>query len=139
MAINNYLRSPYLGTFIAGRLDHTPLPYPVKPLQVGEDTCMVYEIPETDMPKILNKVNPRNEHRKAEDLMFDELKGECFKWKQAVVLWYRNTNLLVSPFFVESGANVDWISKWHSGIQKSKIPLICNGNTDRSKKTSNKT
>lgn len=136
MSINNYLRNPEFESDFAGYLDHTPLPYPMIPLQVGEDVCMVYEIPENEMQKILNKVNPYQK-RNAEDLMFDELIGECFKWKQAIVLWYRSTNLLVSPFFVKSGANIHWIRKWHSGIQKSKIPLICNGNKVRNKKTSN--
>ena len=126
MGINNYLRNPEFEIDFAGRLDHTELPYEKKPLTVGEDVCMVYDIPESDMQKILNKVNPYGTKRQADDLMFDELKGECFKWKQAIVLWYRNTNLLVSPFFVESGANLHWIIKWRPGIQKSKIPLICN-------------
>ena len=93
MSINNYLRNPEFESDFAGYLDHTPLSYPMIPLQVGEDVCMVYEIPENEMQKILNKVNPYQK-RNAEDLMFDELIGECFKWKQAIVLWYRNTNLL---------------------------------------------
>lgn len=137
MGINNYLRNPEFDIDFAGRLDHTELPYPMKPLQVGEDECMVYEIPEEDMPKVLNMVNPY-ERRNAEDLMFDELKGECFKWKQAIVIRHRNTNLLVSPFFAECGANLHWIREWHPGIQKSRIPLICNGHKDQNKTTSNK-
>ena len=83
MSINSYLRNPEFESDFAGYLDHTPLSYPMIPLQVGEDVCMVYEIAEPEMQKILNKVNPYQK-RNAEDLMFDEFNPQDYPWPTIV-------------------------------------------------------
>ena len=124
MGVNNFLRCAFIELQVAGYLDHTALPYPMKPLQVGEDVCMVYEIPQENMQEVLNKVHPHQGRKNAEDLMFDIFNGKTFRWKEAMVLWHKNTNLLVSPYFVESGTCFYDIKKWHPGIEKNGFPRI---------------
>lgn len=124
MSEKNYLRWSFIELQVAGYTDHIPLPYPMKPLQVGEDMCMVYEIPEEDMQTVLNKVQAHHGRKNAEDLMFDIFNGKTFQWKEAMVLWHKNTNLLVSPYFVESGTCFFDIIKWHEGIKKNDFSRI---------------
>ena len=127
MGINNYLRSPSLNFYISSRPDQAELPFPKKTLQVGEDSCMVYyDIPEKKMQWVLDRCQQSPDNRlHPEDLMFDLFAGKSFKWKDCMVLWHRNANVIASPYFVESGAFAGWFCvPWRPGIQPWGIPNI---------------
>ena len=69
---------------------------------------MKYDIPEEDMQSVLDEINPLLNvvTLNAEETRFDLFRSRSFKLKNCMVLWYRNTNLIVSPWFVEYGATL---------------------------------
>ena len=108
MSEKNYLRCADIELHIGRENNHRKLPYPLTELQVGEDKCIKYDIPEEDMQSVLDEINPLQNvvTLNAEETRFDMFRSRSFKLKNCMVLWYRNTNLIVSPWFVEYGATL---------------------------------
>ena len=124
MSVKNYLRSTSVSLYIASIEYQEELPFPMKPLQVGDDQCMVYyDIPEEKMQWALNHSSHDNLYK--EEIMFDMFVGKKFKWKDAIILRYKNINIVASPYFVESGATLlSDICKWFRGAKSWGFPNI---------------
>ena len=73
-----------------GRMD-----FPTREVKVGEDTCLVYDIPPERMQEALDKANPH--------------KGEVFfpveyyNYRKAIILYAFGYNFIVKPNFFETG------------------------------------
>ena len=124
--VKNYLRSASVKLLIFSRRNQPELPFPMKPLQVGDDTCLVYEgIPEEKKQWILDHAAALSTRRiRVDDWIFDEYQGSRFQGRDCLILRYQNTNIIVSPFFVESGVSFMDFLPWRPGIQKSRTPNI---------------
>ena len=116
--IKDYLHSPDIRLSKSNDNNHRLLPYPMHDLQVGEDLCQVYEIPESEMQAVLDEINPHHliETLNAEDLYLDAMKDETFLLKQAMIIRFEDTNLIVSPWFAEYGSSWHWCLKWRPGL-----------------------
>ena len=121
----NYLRNPDIRWVKKWENNHRLLPYPLHDLQVGEDVCQVYEIPESEMQLVLSEINPAHgiADIDAEDLYFDGLKNETFQAKKAMIIRWEETNHIVSPWFVEYGSSWIWCVKWRPGLKGIGVPL----------------
>ena len=124
--VKNYLRSASVKLFLYPRKNQPELPFPMKSLQVGDDVCLVYEgIPEEKKQWVLDHVAALSTHRiKVDDWIFDEYQGKRFQGRDCLILRYQGMNIIVSPFFVESGVSFMDFLPWRPGIQKSRIPNI---------------
>ena len=108
----NFLRSP---SFLFFRDDNCrkKLPYPTHEVKVGEDKCLVYDIPKEKMQEVLDYVNPLKgqitfpiKSRKKVALSSDN-KKYCFG--SAFIVYYKRHNYIVPPpFFVDGSTAMGW-------------------------------
>lgn len=86
----------------------TKLNYPTHLLQVGEDVCEEYEIPEEDMQEMLNTVYPLadEDHIDANQRMLDFSTSKVFLAKEFKVIWHHGVNILVTPCFSKTGGHI---------------------------------
>ena len=93
-AKKNFLRHPWFKVCrddsMKGRMD-----FPTREVKVGEDTCLVYDIPPERMQEALDKANP--------------FKGEVFfpvqyyNFGKAIILYAFGYNFIVKSTFFETG------------------------------------
>lgn len=89
------------------------LPYKAN-TKVGKDgvTYSYYDIPAEDRQKILDKLNPFEANLSIDDEMYCLHERKKFKVGDYYVIRYANRNMLVSPYFFESGGMVvDWVNE----------------------------
>lgn len=84
------------------------LPYPLK--KSGIDGIEIYEIPEEMKEKVLDELYPFLPCPSLSHRRRDLHLGKTFEVSQFMVVRERRMNLLVSPFYLESGGTViDWV------------------------------
>ena len=87
----NYLRDVWFRTrddSMKGLMD-----FPTREVNVGEDTCLVYEIPPEKLQEALDKANPYKG-----DLFFP---AKCYS--KAIIIYFHGYNFIVKPNFFETG------------------------------------
>lgn len=116
----SYLRNPDITLNKTREHTHRLLPYPTHVMQVQDETCQVYEIPEEKMQEVLDEINPwrflKNEKLNAEDMYYDGHKNRRFRLKKALIIRFERTNHIVSPWFASHGSSWLWIVKWRRGM-----------------------
>ncbi len=86
------------------------LPYPTQSRPAAWGTMEVYEIPEKDKAVILAALFPFLPVPSLEDTMFDLHAEKTFRVSEFLVVRDFGMNMLVSPYYPESGGTViDWI------------------------------
>ena len=86
------------------------LPYPTRTVQIQSETIEVYVIPEEKKAEVLEKLYPFIPVPALDEEMLDIHAEKKFKVKDFCVTREGRMNLLVSPYYFESGGTViDWI------------------------------
>ena len=64
--------------------DHRKLPHPLTELQIGDDRCMKYDIPEEDMQAVSDEINPLQGvvELNADETRFDMFSQQEFQVKK---------------------------------------------------------
>ena len=107
----NYLRDYY---FHFWRSDDCKgkLPFPAHEVQVGEDKCLVYDIPKERMQEALDMANPLkgiiqfpvNRKRR---VLFSDDDTKYWYFRQAFIIYYKRYNYIVPPTFFKDGATAE--------------------------------
>jgi hypothetical protein len=85
------------------------LPFPTKTIQLQNDTIEVYIIPEEKKAEVLKKLYPFIPVPSLDDEMLDIHADKKFIVRDFCVTREGQMNLLVSPYYFESGGTViDW-------------------------------
>ncbi len=81
-----------------------PLPYPLNPLRMaaGPDE-QVYDIPEEAKAAVFGEVWPFHGCPALEDERFDIHENKVFVFRDAQIIRYKGRNLMVSPYYAQSG------------------------------------
>ncbi len=86
------------------------LSYPTRTVQVGRDAVEEYLIPEGDKAAVLKQLYPFKPLPSLDDVMVDLHAEKKFTVKDFRVTREAGMNMLVSPFYFESGGTViDWV------------------------------
>ena len=86
------------------------LPFPTRTVQIQGATIEVYIIPEEKKAEVLKKLYPFIPVPSLDEEMLDIHAGKKFKVQHFCVTREGRMNLLVSPYYFESGGTViDWI------------------------------
>lgn len=101
----NYLRLPHF-RIVRYKDNQGKLPYPTHEVVVGEDKCLVYDIPRNMMQKALDKANafkglriyPANKKRRVP--LTD---GKYYYFHQAIIIYFKRHNYILPPMFFETG------------------------------------
>lgn len=95
---------------IAGRSPE--LPYPLKEVECADGTVQrIYQIPDADKAGVLADLYPFDGGAPSiDDTLYDIHERKAFKVRDFLVIRWCDGNLLVSPYFPQSGGMlVDWI------------------------------
>ena len=87
-----------------------PLPFPTRPLKVGESTVEEYLIPDDKKGEVLQQLYPFNPVPALGAVMLDIHEEKLFRVGEFRVLRGGSMDWLVSPYFPVSGGTViDWV------------------------------
>ena len=80
------------------------LPYPLRPLEMAFGPAeQVYDILEEARAEVLQNVWPFMACPGMDDEQFDLHESKYFRFREAQVIRYKGRNLMVSPFYAQSG------------------------------------
>ena len=104
-ASGNYLRLPHFKS-IRYKDNQGKLSYPTHEVMVGEDKCLVYDIPREKMQDALDKANafkgmrvyPVDKKRRVP--LTD---GKYYYFRQAIIIYYKRHNYILPPMFFKTG------------------------------------
>lgn len=88
------------------------LPYPLKEVECADGTVQrIYQIPDADKAGVLADLYPFDGGAPSiDDTLYDIHERKAFKVRDFLVIRWCGGNLLVSPYFPQSGGMlVDWI------------------------------
>ena len=86
------------------------LPFPTRPLQVHGAVVEEYIIPNDKRQELLEQLYLFTPVPSLDEEMYDIHEGELFRVGDYRVTWEDDQNLLVSPYYPESGGTViDWM------------------------------
>ena len=93
------------------------LPFPTRPLKVGDDIVEEYIIPDDKKQEVLEQLYLFDPVPSLDDTLFDLHEGKTFTVRDYRVTWERGENWLVSPYYPSSGGTViDWLPPdWDQG------------------------
>jgi hypothetical protein len=86
------------------------LPFPTKPLRIGDDVVEEYIIPDDKKQEVLQQLYLFDGVPSLDEERFDLHEGKTFVIRDFRVTWERGRNWLVSPYYPSSGGTViDWM------------------------------
>ncbi|MBM3296150.1 MAG: hypothetical protein FJY83_00955 [Candidatus Aminicenantes bacterium] len=86
------------------------LPYPRRRVQAAWGEVEVYEIPDEEKKRVLEKLCPFRPVPNLGMLMEDIHSGKTFRVREFMVTREGKMNVLAAPFYLESGGTViDWV------------------------------
>jgi hypothetical protein len=86
------------------------LPFPTKPLRIGEDVVEEYIIPDDKKQEVLRELYFFDGVPSLDEERFDLHEGKTFVIRDFRVTWENGRNWLVSPYYPSSGGTViDWM------------------------------
>ena len=86
------------------------LPFPTRPLEVGDDVVEEYIIPDDKKQQVLEELYLFDPVPSLGEERFDLHEGKTFIVRDFRVTWERGRNWLVSPYYPSSGGTViDWL------------------------------
>lgn len=86
------------------------LPFPTKPMDVGNGTVEEYVIPEDKRQEVLDALYLFVPVPSLDAVMYDIHEGKTFVVREFRVTWENGQNWLVSPYYPASGGTViDWM------------------------------
>jgi hypothetical protein len=90
------------------------LPFPTKPLRIGDDVVEEYIIPDDKKQEVLQQLYFFDGVPSLDEERFDLHEGKTFVIRDFRVTWERGHNWLVSPYYPSSGGTViDWMpAEW---------------------------
>lgn len=112
----NYLRLPYFAAF---RHEHAKglLPYPTREIRVGDDTCLMYDIPRAELQGVLDKIWAwwgQSRFVVGKSGVDPWTDGKRHRYSSAKVLYVNGYNYIVSPTFFKYGYGPNsWAIKYH--------------------------
>ncbi len=100
-----------------------PLPYPLKPLDMARGPqTREYEIPEGERDRLLEELYPFFPPLPPQRRVYDLHQGEYFQAREYRIIRERGRNLLVSPFYPQTGGTVlDWMPNANTPFQALKV------------------
>ena len=88
----------------------TKLPFPTKPLRIGDDVVEEYVIPDDRKEEVLQQLYLFDPVPSLDEEVFDLHEGKTFIVREFRVTWENGQNWLVSPYYPSSGGTViDWM------------------------------
>ena len=88
----------------------TKLPFPTRPLKVGDDFVEEYIIPHDKKQEVLEQLYLFDPVPSLDEELFDLHEGKTFIVRDYRVTWEGGQNWLVSPYYPSSGGTViDWV------------------------------
>ena len=88
----------------------TRLPFPTKPLKIGNDVVEEYIIPDEKRQEVLEELYLFDPVPSLDEECFDLHEGKTFIVREFRVTWENGQNWLVSPYYPSSGGTViDWL------------------------------
>jgi len=86
------------------------LPFPTRPLKVGNDVVEEYVIPDDKRQEVLEKLYLFDPVPALDEELYDLHEGKTFIVRDFRVTWENGQNWLVSPYYPSSGGTViDWL------------------------------
>ena len=86
------------------------LPFPTKPLKLGNEVVEEYVIPDDKKQEVLEQLYIFDGVPSLDDELFDLHEGKTFIVRDYRVTWEGGKNWLVSPYYPSSGGTViDWM------------------------------
>lgn len=86
------------------------LPFPTKPMRIGNDVVEEYIIPDDRKREVLDQLYIFEDAPSLDEEMFDLHEGKTFIVRDYRVTWENGQNWLVSPYYPNSGGTViDWV------------------------------
>ena len=86
------------------------LPFPTKPLRLGDDVVEEFIIPDDRKQEVLDQLYIFEGVPSLDDELFDLHEGKTFIVRDFRVTWENGQNWLVSPYYPNSGGTViDWV------------------------------
>ena len=86
------------------------LPFPTRPLRIGEDVVEEYIIPDDKKEEVLQELYFFDGVPSLDEERFDLHEGKTFVIRDFRVTWENGRNWLVSPYYPSSGGTViDWM------------------------------
>jgi hypothetical protein len=86
------------------------LPFPTKPLQIGDDVVEEYIIPDDRKQEVLQQLYFFDGVPSLDEERFDLHEGKTFVIRDFRVTWENGRNWLVSPYYPSSGGTlIDWM------------------------------
>ena len=86
------------------------LPFPTRPLKVGDDLVEEYVIPDSKKQEVLEQLYLFDPVPALDEELYDLHEGKKFIVRDYRVTWERGRNWLVSPYYPSSGGTViDWL------------------------------
>ena len=110
--LGNFLRQPYFETKYreenTGILNFSTIEH-----VVGEDTCLEYIIPESELQAVLDKLNTLKEYCSRPinkcSIVPTESDHKEYYFKDAKIIFYNGCNYIVAPTFFKTGATaIGW-------------------------------
>ncbi len=94
------------------------LPYPLLPLAMSRGPATrEYSLPEEKREEIFRSLYPFTPSLSLEDQVFDLHQGETFYVREYRVIREHNRNMLVSPFYPQTGGTVlDWLPNRNASV-----------------------
>lgn len=99
MKKGNFLRDIF--TFRRQPTDR--LSFPTKIIQVGEDSCELYDIPENQIIDVINSIIKPNRLPETKN-MYDCNEKKPFVVTELQIIRFNNANYIISPYFSNSGS-----------------------------------
>ena len=88
----------------------TRLPFPTRPLKVGDDIMEEYVIPDSSRQEVLEQLYLFDPVPALDEELYDLHEGKKFIVRDYRVTWEHGQNWLVSPYYPSSGGTViDWL------------------------------
>ncbi len=102
------------------------LPYPLHSLAMSRGpSTREYELPEEKREEIFRSLYPFTPSLSLKDRVYDLHQGETFQVKEYRVIRERNRNLLVSPFYPQTGGTVlDWLPDQNTSLHVLTLPKV---------------
>jgi hypothetical protein len=91
-------------------LTEKKLPFPTRPLKIGDHTIEEYVIPEDKKEEVLKQLYIYDPVPSLDEELYDLHEGRKFRVRDFKVTWEDGRNYLVSPYYPSSGGTViDWM------------------------------
>ena len=92
------------------------LSYSTKTITVESEACELYQIPKEEIVEIINNIHPMQEKFIGDEIMYCACEMKKFHVTEFKVIWYKEANFIVSPYFFNSGATFLSCIKYVDGL-----------------------